>query len=453
MQRKGQATCAAAEPHLSASPVPLSATLPHSPFRERDPWRWCAGIACAFLALLWIRLHIPSKIYFDEVHYVKAARILLSMDHPQNAEHPMVGKEILAAGIYWFGDSPTGWRIMPALFGTLGLFAFSRTLWLASQRRLATIVGTLLLATDFAWFVQSRIAMLDIFMGAFCMLALWQVAGAVRMPQQARWRLALAGVFFGLSLGAKWTVAAPAMVPGLAFLVLRAKQHGKRCLIATQGPPVPGISLIEAGLWLGAVPLLVYASTFLPTFYYAHNPVDPWHLIDYHHTMIRLQDSVVKRHTYMSVWWQWVLDYRPIWYLYEAVDGAQRGVLLLGNPIAMWAGLPALGWCLWAGIRQGRKDVLAFTMLYLAAIGMWIGNSKPVQFYYHYLLAGSFLMACLALALDSLWQRQDRWRWLAAATLAGALIAFVWFLPIISAAELSHGRKSYVTWMWLDSWR
>ena len=34
------------------------------------------------------------------------------------AEHPLVGKEILAAGMYLFGDTPRGWRIMPALFGS-----------------------------------------------------------------------------------------------------------------------------------------------------------------------------------------------------------------------------------------------------------------------------------------------------------------------------------------------
>ena len=168
--------------------------------------------------------------------------------------------------------------------------------------------------------------------------------------------------------------------------------------------------------------------------------------------MIRLQDSVVKKHTYMSVWWQWVLDERPIWYLYEQVDGAQRGVLLMGNPASMWAGLVALVWCLWAGVKRGRKDALAFAALYLAAIGMWISNGKPVQFYYHYLLPGTFLMACLALALDDLWRRQDRWRWLAQGTLATVLALFAFFFPIISVAELA-GKQSFNTWMWLSSWR
>ncbi len=424
-----------------------------APKTERDPWRWCLAICAAFLAALWLRLHIPSKIYFDEVHYVKAARILLSMAHPQNPEHPMVGKEILAAGMWLFGDTPQGWRTMPALFGTFGLLAFSRALWWASRRRFAAIAGTILLATDFAWFIQSRIAMLDIFMAVFAVAAFWQLAAAVRRPDQARWRLALAGVCLGLAMGAKWSVVAAAMVPGLAFLAIRVKTQGRRFLFATHGAPIPGISLAEAAFWLGTVPLLVYFATFLPTFFYAKQPVDPWGLIEYQRYMIRLQDSVVKKHTYMTVWWQWVLDQRGIWYLYENVDGAQRGVVLIGNPLSMWASLPALGWCLWAGVMRRRWDALGCALLYLACIGMWIGNGKPVQFYYHYLLPGTALMACLALALDAMWRWQGRKRWTAPATVWLAVIMFAYFFPILSAAKLDQGKKAYLAWMWLPSWR
>ena len=84
---------------------------------------------------------------------------------------------------------------------------------------------------------------------------------------------------------------------------------------------------------------------------------------------------------------------------------------------------------------------------------MWIVSEKPIQFYYHYLLPGTFLMACLALALDALWNRSDRKRWLAPAALAVAIAMFAWFYPIISAAALHDGRHSYVRWMWLRSWR
>lgn len=427
------------------------------PVRDSDPWAWCAGIAALFLAALLLRLDIPGRIYFDEVHYVKAARVLLSMAKPMNPEHPLVGKELIAAGIWLFGDRPWAWRIMPALFGTLGLYAFSRALWLASGRAFATVAGTVLLATSFTWFVVSRIAMLDIFMASFVMLACWMLAGAVRgagvAPKGARWRLALAGLFLGLALGAKWNAAAAAALPGLAFLWLRLKRHGRRFLLATEGAPVPGISLAEAGLWLGTLPLLVYFATFLPAFFYETKAIDPLKIVEYQGYMLKLQHSVVKHHPYQSVWWQWVLDLRSIWFLYENVDGAQRGIVMIGNPWSMWAGLPALGWALWAGWKQRRTDALAAALFYLACLGMWVANGKPIQFYYHYLLPSAFLMACLALALDALWRREDRWRWVAPGAVGIAVALFAVFWPIISAAKLCCGKQSFQWWMWLSSWR
>ena len=59
----------------------------------------------------------------------------------------------------------------------------------------------------------------------------------------------------------------------------------------------------------------------------------------------------------------------------------------------------------------------------------------------------------LALALDALWRRVDRWRWLAPLTLLASAGMFAHFYPIISAAKLSEGKQSFAYWMWLPSWR
>ncbi len=420
--------------------------------QQRDPLDWIAVFTVFFLALVWHRLGVPSRIYFDEVHYVPAARHMLEL-HSANPEHPLLGKAIIASAIHLLGDKPLYWRIPSALFGAFGLFAFTRALWWASGRRFATLAGMLLLATSFAWFIQSRIAMLDMFMACLGMVALWMLAAAIRQPEQGRWRLAVAGIALGLAMGAKWSIAPIAALPGLVFLILKLRDNGRHFLTARAGGPVPGISLIEAAFWLGSVPLATYWATFAPAFFYTDRPVNPWGIIEHHRYMLQLQDSVKKLHPYRSVWYEWMGNWRAIWYLYENVDGAQRGVVLIGNPFTMMAGLPAALWCLWAGIRQGRRDALACVALYVASLIFWAVSGKPIQFYYHYLLPGSFLMAGLALALDALWERRDRLRWLAPATLTLAVGVFVYFYPIISAAKLHHGKQSYVQWMWLDSWR
>lgn len=420
---------------------------------EKDPLRWTVLIALLFLGLAWHRLGIPSKIYFDEVHYVAAARKLLQL-LSANPEHPPLGKEIIAAAITLGGDRPLAWRIPSALFGAFGLFAFGRLMWWVSRRRFATLAAMYLLATGFAWFIQSRIAMLDMFMAALGIAGLWQFAAALRLPaRQARWRLALTGLFLGLALAAKWSIAPAAMLPGLLFLVLRFRDHGLKAFGRSDTPPIPGISLMEAAFWLGAVPLIVYWLTYLPNFFYTDRPIGPLAFLEHHRHMLDLQDSVKKPHPYRSVWYQWVGNWRAIWYLYENVDGAQRGVLLIGNPFTMLAGLPALFWCAWASLRHRRTDTLAFAVLYLASLALWIVSSKPIQFYYHYLLPSVFLTACLALALDALWRSGGKWRALSAASLAAAGAMFLWFYPIISAATLHDGKRSYTHWMWLRSWR
>lgn len=418
---------------------------------ERDPADWSAVIAVFFLALVWWRLGIPSRIYFDEVHYVTAARHLLNGTR-FNPEHPMLGKTVLAGAIAWLGDKPLYWRAPSALAGAIGLFAFARLMWFATQRRAVTLAAQFLLATNFLWFVESRIAMLDMVMAMLAMVGLWLCVSALRCPASARWRLAGGGIALGLALGAKWSVAPLLVVPGLVFARLKLADTGKRFLWAKDGGAVPGMSLPEAALWLGIVPLAVYWLTFWPAFHWVKDPVNPWDPIGWHIYMLQLQDSVTKPHPYRSYWYQWVGNWRAIWFLYQPVDGAQRGILLIGNPFTMLAGLAALGWCIRAALR-GRIDAAVFAGLYALQILFWALSSKPVQFYYHYLLPGTFLMVCLALALEDLWQRTDRWRWLAAAALATSLAMFIHFYPILSAAKLCCGRPSFEYWMWLRSWR
>jgi dolichyl-phosphate-mannose--protein O-mannosyl transferase len=339
--------------------------------------------------------------------------------------------------------------------GVVGLFAFGRALWWASGRHVAAIAGMILLASDFAWFVQSRIAMLDMVMAGFAFVGLWMLAAAVALPMgaapgQRRWRLALAGVNFGLALGAKWSVAPVLAVCGIGMVA--AQLRGGRRRDADSGP-APGISLAELVLWLGSVPLVTYWATFWPAFFYLRDPVSPLAMVSWHRYMIELQSSVIKHHPYQSVWTQWVINWRAIWYLYEPVDGAQRGIVLIGNPFTMLAGLVALGWCGWAGWARRRRDAAAVVVLYAATLALWIVGNKPVQFYYHYLLPGTFLMAGLALAVDALWQSDRRWRREAFGILLLSLAVFGWFWPILSAQPLHKGTDSFEDWMWLGSWR
>jgi dolichyl-phosphate-mannose-protein mannosyltransferase len=420
----------------------------------RDPLGWCVALTLGFLALLFVRLTVPTTPYFDEVHYLPAAREYWALGTFVNREHPLFGKELIALGMQMFGDRPLGWRFFPALAGALALFAAMRALWFAAQSRFATIAYGLLLASGFYIFVNARIAMLDMFMVAFTAVAYWQLAVAVREPERGRLHLAFAGIALGLALASKWNAAPLALLPGLGFLAIRLRAGRRRLLFSQRGAPVPGVSLIEAAVWLGALPLAIYALTYTPAWFFAEgaigSPGGSANFLALHTEAIRLQESVVKQHPYMSRWYQWVLNSRSIWYLYEPVDGAQRGVMLIGNPLTMLLGLPALLWAASEAILKRNSAAIAVSVLYAVTLGFWIASAKPVQFLYHYFLPSMALLAALALALDALWQSGRRW--LALLPLVGSIAMFVHFYPILSSAPLA-GPGAFADWMWLNSWR
>ena len=135
------------------------------------------------------------------------ARTFLATGEMLHQEHPPLGKLLISLSIYLFGDNPLGWRAMSAAFGALtvaavGLWAYallgrlSQALWAAAVTLVDSVV-----------FVQARIAMLDIFLLAFSMLAL--AFFTLSMKENApRRRLALAlamGVCLGLAGACKWS--------------------------------------------------------------------------------------------------------------------------------------------------------------------------------------------------------------------------------------------------------
>jgi dolichyl-phosphate-mannose-protein mannosyltransferase len=429
------------------------------PPRPRDPLAWIAALTGLFALLTGWRLGIPSIEYFDEVHYVPAAREILALIEGghgayRNREHPLLAKELIALGMAVFGDNPLGWRVVPWLAGVLAYFAALRALWHASRDRFATLAFAVLLATGFHLFIHARIAMLDMVMIAALASAAWNFAAACAQPEQGRWRLALTGIALGCALGAKWNAIPLAMMPGITFFLARLAAGRRRLFLSRRGAPVPGITLVEAFVWLGIVPLAVYAATFIPGYWlaeYLHpSPLAEKGLIGLHREIFELQSQLMTPHRYMSQWPQWVLNTRGIWYLYEVVDGAQRGVLLVGNPLTMWLGLPALAWCLAAGVWRREPARLAAALGYAASLGLWLVAPKPVQFYYHYFAPSFFLLAALALACSDL-RRLPYGTWIACAIPAASAAVFAFFFPIIAALPLK-GPNSFVTWMWLAGW-
>ena len=123
----------------------------------------------AHFALL-VGVTTPDKFYFDEVHYVPAARQMLEPDMSQpmlNPMHPPLAKQLIALSIRSFGDGPLGWRYPAVLFGSLAIVAIYLCGLALFAARGPAIASALLAFFNQMVFVQSRIAMLDIFALAF----------------------------------------------------------------------------------------------------------------------------------------------------------------------------------------------------------------------------------------------------------------------------------------------
>ena len=395
-----------------------------------------ALLIAAFAQMLFAwRLTVPGTLVFDEIHYVPAARTLWALSGQANTEHPLLGKLLIGLGIAIFGDNPLGWRALSTVAATAVVAGVFALLWLGTHRLRTAAVGSAVVLLNFTVFVQARIAMLDGFMAAFvvwgAVCLLWAMRG------RAAWGRWTAGaVLLGLATACKWAAAPHVAFAGLAFLLLRRPGRWDGL------PPFRALAM----LGLGSV--AAYALTFLPTFFYASEPLTWRTLIPFQWEMYQRQAQVLPPHTYQSDWWTWPLDLRPVWYLYEVVDGAQRGILLLGNPAVMWGGLVAVAACVWGWIRTRDVRLGTAAGLWLASVLVWAAIPKSLGFFYYYYLPSIWLGVVIAVALAHWEARLRYWDEMFLALAAGL---FIHFYPILAAAPLS-GPTGFQRWMWLPSW-
>lgn len=406
---------------------------------EQRPVLLALLIGLAALLLFGIGLDRPGKLTFDEVHYVPATRVLLDLAHPVNIEHPLLGKIMIALGMLAAGDNPIGWRVMACLAGALtivGVYAFT---WLLTRATRPALFAALFAALGQMVFVQARIAMLDAFLGLFLVWGgvafLWAMHGDSR---RAAWRWAAGAALLGAAVAVKWAAVPYVAFAGAAFLWLR-RGHAER---------FGGMHLLAGLAILGTVSIATYFLTFAPAFFYATSPLTLATLVPFQLEMWKLQTQILAPHNYQSSWWSWPLMLRPIWYFYEPDQGAQRGVLLIGNPAIMWGGLAAVAACWWAGVREKAGAPLAVAILWTFALGVWAVIPKSLGFYYYYYLPGIILCVVLAVAFHHYAERvkrNDEW------FLVLCVGLFAYFYPILAALALP-GERSFERWMWFPSW-
>lgn len=389
------------------------------------------ALVLALVAELLFLVHLgqPTKLMFDEVYYVPAGRDTFGMVQRSNEEHPLFAKWLIGLSIALFGDTPVGWRALSTVAGVATMLSiYVIALKLSGEVRTATTAALLALLNQML-FVQARIAMLEVFAGAFLFGAIAMLVWVYERTER-RWVIG-AGVSTGFAVACKWSALPFLGLLGLGILILRREDRWR------------------AAASFGAAAVIAYLATFWPAIFYMSDPIKLDQILPFQLHMFELQTRPLAQHTYQSTPWQWPLITRPIWYLYERVDGVQRGVLLVGNPAIMWGGLVALAACLWDGLKERRGPLLFLSALYLFAMAVWIVIPKKIGFYYYYYFPGLVLPLLIAATFHHSYRVIERW--LPATFLLLSFSLFVYFYPILSAAPLP-GDQAFLRWMWLSTW-
>jgi dolichyl-phosphate-mannose-protein mannosyltransferase len=473
---------------------------------------WLAPLAVTVLAgvLRFHRLDRPGGIVFDEVYYTKDSWDLWRYGVERNAEgdgpgfvvHPPLGKWFIAVsqamfghveGGTSFGDPELGWRAAAALAGTLAVLILARAVRRMFRSTLLGCFAGLLLALDGLAFVQSRFALLDIF------LLLWVVAAlaclvndrdhgrgrlAARAPGKSRWgpRLGIrwwrlgSGICLGAACATKWsgayTIVAFALLALLWDVGARRVAGVVRPVRATLRRDLPGLI---AGF--AAVPLLVYTASWAGWFAsddgwarhdYGDGPVAAVRgLLRYHQQILDFHSGLSSPHPFESEPFGWLVLARPVLFFYTspktgelgctAAGGCSRAVLDLGNPAVWWAGTAALlgALALWVARRDWRAGtaVVGFTVGFLP----WVLLSDRTMFVFYALPLLPFLilaltsMAALALGTPAASETRRIVGALAVGTYAMlVLILFSYFYPVLAGQVIPTGE-----WrgrMWFPGW-
>ena len=425
-----------------------------------------------------------NSTYFDEIYHARTAYEHILGLEPYENTHPTLGKLIISLGIRLFGMNPFGWRFMGTLFGVLMLPILYHLLKRLFGSTFLSTAGTLLFAFDFMHYVQTRIATIDTYAVFFILLMYDAMLIFLQTDlMTAGWKKILpplfcSGLFMGLGVASKWTVAYGAV--GLAVLFfgkLAVTYHalGLQALSARKRDETQAAfwrMALKTCLWCCLffilIPFGVYFAAFLPLTLLPHNRYDVLgrffayqvHMYNYHST---LQAT----HTFESPWYQWPFDVRNVWYYgnYNA-DGAGglRTISVLGSPLFWWAGVPSVLYTFVHAVRKRTIPAVVAAVGFLSVYLPWVLVPR-CTFVYHYFTAVPFLLIGLLLAYNRLAQTPRLQKRLATIPLSGrtvgitvgqgALLAFLAvhlllfavFYPVLTGTLTTQGYANALEWL------
>ncbi|MGI9194940.1 MAG: dolichyl-phosphate-mannose--protein mannosyltransferase [Candidatus Nanopelagicus sp.] len=409
-------------------------------FRHLAPITIIIGFAITLR--LW-QLNLPKGYIFDEVYYAKNAASLITDGVELNEQgaaefvvHPPLGKWLIGLGIKLFGNNEFGWRIIAAVVGSTSILI----IYLIVQRLFNSLflsnIAAALFALDGLHLVMSRVALLDIFLMFFMLLAFYLIL---------RDNLWLSGVAIGLAAATKWS--AVFVIP---FLILLTINIG-RANFATWGKRFTQFVITPIGTYL-----LSWSGWFISSKGWARDSGSNLFssLWNYHVQIMNFHRGLTEQHTYAANPWSWLVLGRPTSFYYESTKncGAKscsQEILAIGTPILWWAGIFAIA--ITVGLFLTNRDrVSAFILAGIAGTYLpWFFIQNRTTFYFYAVAIFPFIVLSLINVFNWALNNQMN-RKLIYGFVIVVGINFLYFLPIFIGLNIP-----YVDWlarMWLPSW-
>ncbi len=454
-------------------------------WERRDTLQMAAISGGFFLLGVW-NLFTPNEQIFDEVYHARTAKEFIDGTNPYEWTHPHLGKLFIAGGILVMhringlleavglrkfdpatspppGAVPTGafdgfdafgWRIASLVIGSLVLcllYVLARRMF--RSRRIATLAAGIL-ALDGVFWVQSRVAMTNIYITFFLLAAcigLWEYVsrigpredgskGTVHHLKAEAWLL-LWGVGIGCALASRWSSL---FAWGLGFGVIGLHWiFVRRKWLGAGGTVLFALRLV---IYLGAIPIAMYVASYIPWLLQkpGHNLAELWQT---QKNMWGYHAGMTASHNYQSPWWTWPFMHRPTWYYFhDWKNGTISGIVAIGNPAIWWLYAPVMGLLSWQ-FWKTRDWRMAFLLVF--GLGLWLawGIQPRKLVFMHYLFeAIPFLAIGIAFIVDKLLDRKDT-RSIAIGYLATVAALFAFWYPLLTAIPVPWTFYSAHIWV------
>ncbi|PZU49760.1 MAG: dolichyl-phosphate-mannose--protein mannosyltransferase [Microbacterium sp.] len=483
-------------------------------------YSWLVPLLITVLAgiLRFWNLAHPHALVFDETYYVKDAWSQWNLGYaatwpsgaderfaagetdifttdPSYVVHPPLGKYLIGVGMWLFGaDSSFGWRFSTALFGTalvLLLYVFARSL---SGSMVFAAIPSFFLAIDGLGIVMSRVALLDIFLAFFILLAFWFVvldrhAALDRLVAQtvarARerdgeappwgpvlwnrpWVIA-AGAAAGAATAVKWSGVWVLAAIGLYLVVTDALE--RRRLGITFWPTDAVRQGAASFVLLVPVALGVYLASWWGWFAsdggYDRHTADTalGSLWEYHLRVFNSMTGMTSPHSYESPAWQWPLLWRPTSMYAFATKGGESGctggsagcldiLYSMPNPLLWYASVAAALYLVYRFVldRDWRHAVV---LVGIAATWLpWLAYPERTIFQFYTIVIWPFLLVALTFALREIAgpahataDRRLAGQRVVSVFLGVVIVLSIFWYPLWSATQVPYDFYRLHNWM------